>query len=1073
MRKTVIALMLVLPMLFVLVIYGSLSVVSIRIPVSVSGIRILADNEVVKDGAFQIDFTDQQQHRITAEVEPATASEKGYVLTSDNPDVLTVGEDGVVKAVGEGTANVTATSKDKGFTDVIHVAVYAGLPFDVQFSLKDLEGNPVALSYNRSTQTYTAKQLETGKYVYGVEVKGGSSKEYKLAADEENSAFVENNESLFLPFGGEVALTLSVKDAFDVNTGMTNQTLERHIKLSMKNVLSESETGIAVNGVADGNTVLMAKESKKTTIYVECEGEPTVVSENAHGGCISHEQTRASGNHHVVEVTVNDGFEGNELEATIKADSKTANLTLSFADFDFRLNSDNLIKPKQGGFESVVLLDTPTRFYAVPLLDARDITYDWKVIGADQTVTPTVGEKSEVCSIDAKTEGTFTVSVQPMRGEEKIGAAKTIEIHCTKKVSYVLVTNSTKVDLAERYTVGGQKYLPSGSLGDNDSYEILNVGMMQGESSAFSNDWTRIKVKSSNPDIADVETREGRAYLVPKGTGAVTITAEWEYNEWFTSSNVVGKLALNVVKDAVEVNNYPDLVKAMDAKLKVVLTKNIMLGTNADGSQMSKAARQQIIDEHQYQSTYNTVFYETDDKHDISNTFVKYALEFTNDVYGNGFNLDAEYFTNEMDDSGKPELFTGPLVFVEYKGIAKVAGQDNIAYLIRTDGVKLYGVNLLGCSDDSLNDNEGNYELNHLNNVGTTLEINADCQIVNCRIRNGRNVVRVYGGNRDGNAYQDKHYFVTSIPSTNLSDEERILVNIEGCIITQGREFLVKVGTNKALQAGSSLGQEPVLRDANGVAYKENSFNGRSTSNNYVIADQDFFYNRYVMTDLTLKNSVLETSGLFCVGVESNFSGALLYSGASKLTGDGASYAQLTTTWRSSGATSFASMLRLAGDVRLYDWKDVSQVDSSTLIEATEGSQLSAMMKFDVSAMLQEVDGKPDYANLLYKENNKTFVHGGIAFYGGGRNYSQIDLSQLNEEFVDLTHLSINIGQFAGAENPVVARQAQLLPLAAGTHDFNFWLYPADSTNNYAKQVSDKNKNVGYAGVTKVPLFAD
>lgn len=141
------------------------------------------------------------------------------------------------------------------------------------------------------------------------------------------------------------------------------------------------------------------------------------------------------------------------------------------------------------------------------------------------------------------------------------------------------------------------------------------------------------------------------------------------------------------------------------------------------------------------------------------------------------------------------------------------------------------------------------------------------------------------------------------------------------------------------------------------------------------------------------------------------------------------------------------------------------------MIEPVGDGVLSDLMKFDIAAMLKEVDGNPDYAKLLYKTNDgKTFVHGGIAFYGGGRNYSQIVLD-LNENINHLEHLSINIGQFGTENNAIVKRQAQLLPFAAGTHDFNFWMYGAEGPNNYSKQQQDINDGVKYSGVTSVPLF--
>ncbi|MFQ7036250.1 MAG: hypothetical protein ACLRTQ_11580, partial [Candidatus Borkfalkia sp.] len=125
---------------------------------------------------------------------------------------------------------------------------------------------------------------------------------------------------------------------------------------------------------------------------------------------------------------------------------------------------------------------------------------------------------------------------------------------------------------------------------------------------------------------------------------------------------------------------------------------------------------------------------------------------------------------------------------------------------------------------------------------------------MNCCICNGRNVVRAYGGNRDGSD------FIDSLSENKGAENERIDVRIEGCVISQGREFLLKIGANRALRASKALSSdvaaciEPNLLDENGNAY-------RAQSNQYL--NDEYFYKTYVMTDVVLKDSVLETSGLF------------------------------------------------------------------------------------------------------------------------------------------------------------------------------------------------------------------
>ena len=310
MRKTVIALIIVLPMIFVLVVFSSLNIVSISVPVSVSGIRIYADEEILAEGeALYVDMADNNtNHTIRAEVEPSNASEQGYILECDNENVLTVDKEGKLKAVGEGTATVKATSKDKGFTASVPVVVTSSKAYDVTFSLYDSDGNNVPLTNINST--YTASGLKVGNYSYKVNVIGGDSSEYTLESDDKYQAIVnEGSESIMLPFSGRASLTLTVDDAF-VN-GMTGRPLTRTINLNVDKV--SSDTGIVVNGVADGNTVLLANGATQTTMYVECRGEPQLTGRGIIEVKCRHQLDNApravADEHHILYVTLAENFE--------------------------------------------------------------------------------------------------------------------------------------------------------------------------------------------------------------------------------------------------------------------------------------------------------------------------------------------------------------------------------------------------------------------------------------------------------------------------------------------------------------------------------------------------------------------------------------------------------------------------------------------------------------------------------------------------------------------------------------------------------------------------------------------
>lgn len=71
----------------------------------------------------EIEITNKQTYQLEAVVTPETASDKTVTWSSDNTDVATVDESGVITAVSAGTANITAAAADGVNTAVCKVTV--------------------------------------------------------------------------------------------------------------------------------------------------------------------------------------------------------------------------------------------------------------------------------------------------------------------------------------------------------------------------------------------------------------------------------------------------------------------------------------------------------------------------------------------------------------------------------------------------------------------------------------------------------------------------------------------------------------------------------------------------------------------------------------------------------------------------------------------------------------------------------------------------------------------------------------------------------------------------------------
>lgn len=1017
MKKNVIALMLVLPLLFVFTVFSSGNVASLGVSVSVNGVEILNspqnDTLHVDLASYNGDFA------LDVRVTPENASDKKVSFVVEEvpgsafADV-SVSEAGVVTAKSTGIARISAVTNDGGYRDSITVNVTSSKPYGMNVSLYGLNSDenlltPTANGYTAQVTTDTYR-YETSLYPEGYGVK---------AEVQSGFAVIDGNAgTLLLPFDGETVVDFYYDNgAFGV--------IRKRVTLSVR---QSSESGLTVNG-EESCTLALEQGSTSCAFYVQAKQSP-VVKENAYVQGFSVQQLQQ--NCYKVAVELSPDATDTVLEVAVG--DKTAFVNVVYAEFAFSVRGDVAVTDDS----AVVLAGSPVTFYAVAEVAAENVTYQWNGDGLQLDVS----QDGASCTVTAAQAGSYSLTVTALKNGVVMDIYPvTLSVQAVVPVSSVQF-KSVASGLAMQRAVAGYKY--SGSSLVRNSFTVDFFAYYNGQTVQNALQYMDVEYDEK---IADVEISQSGIIVTPKAKGEVTVSVRWKGNASF-GTDVGAQVTLLCLPDAVAVSTSDQAFAASKAGLAMVLENDVVLGTAEDGSVYPVEQRKDMMGT--MQSTYNTQYYHNVGQAEQAK--VNYVLEFRNDVYGNGYSINAMHFTAVKDSSGVSQIFRGPLHFVSYGQVASVAGQDNSAYLVRTDGITLCNVTLLGCSDETLSDGKGGYDLSALNETGTVLEVNADCSIINCRIRNGRNGVRIYGGNRQGNGY-----FIQSLEQNDGACRHRADVTIEGCIISQAREFLVKIGSNRALQANSGLSPdvdacvEPSLLDESGNPYDVQT-------NDYL--NDKYFYDTYVMTDVTLKDSVLETSGLFSVGIETNFAGTVLYAQQDSIIFEG---------WPGTGGTSFPSVLRLEGDVRMYDWKDLSLVDSSTLIDSEQ-----SRFKLNISAMLDYVctnysGTQYGYEDIIDRKQNVNYVHGGIAFYGGGKNYSQLDVSGLDKSLADLSVYPVNLNMLSGAEGET-GEQAEFLPLAAGTQDFRFYMYGSRSDNNVDKQLADQASGQKYSGVKPVPF---
>ena len=145
----------------------------------------------------------------------------------------------------------------------------------------------------------------------------------------------------------------------------------------------------------------------------------------------------------------------------------------------------------------------------------------------------------------------------------------------------------------------------------------------------------------------------------------------------------------------------------------------------------------------------------------------------------------------------------------------------------------------------------------------------------------------------------------------------------------------------------------------------------------------------------------------------------------------------------------------------MYGWKKLSTIDSSSLIEifpkASEGNAIVSKyqsLNFDIQELINGIAEKK-YPSIVSEYKGEKYVHGGIAFFGGGKNYSVVD--QSNNTFPSLTGYAIKLSEVDKTE----------LQAAAGSESFYFLI----NDDNSAMFKPDDQENILHGNSAYAPIY--
>ena len=1017
MKKKIIALIMIIPIVFLIALFSVGKAAGVYADIPVTGIQITTQNE---DGFIDVDVAKYEPIAFLAQVQPVNARNQKYSLEisgvggDEAPDGFEIidGKLRIDNAVGK--VKITAISAEKGFKDSVIVSAY---------STKVLRIYP---KVNGEKIASDVVSIDGGENVFSAEL-------YPENLSGETRIFEEIGDNHILKLN---AVTGVAQALFSGETQVRITCPEgrgegREKVLNVKVNVDTDSTGFAVNGKSSGAKATVKNNATTAKLFVESKKDALDISDLALPDGVSVDNIEKIGEKKfVLTLSFGKEFSDEEIsgmvgETDFSLEFVKYNLKVRTSYYDGEDHDGEVVEIKQKN-------NTKVTYVANSEID-DDVDVKFEIDGATDVIT--LEQYGPFANITAKKRGFAKIKITAEQDGEVIEIEKTICV-VPNVYSMEFADSAKEYGIENILTIGGKK--PNGrpdartffirvvteAGSETFTDEFLNI--------AFSYDESLISCKAQTATNADAVSAEIRA----TGTGLTTLNAELKnYNQYF-GTNISAKIRLRAVKDGRNVGNYEELKRVTEAGNIVVLTSDVMLGVKSDGTAMTEDELKKDVKK--FTTTYDKTYLDNIRENE-ENKKVQYLIEFKNHVYGNGFEINADKFTQCKDATGVPKIFKGPLNFVAISS-ASVKGQDNVSFLVRTDNVLINNVVLKGCRDDSLLEEDGQFNLSKLNYVGTTLEIAKSAKLLNSRVSNGRTVVRIFaGGSTMGSpVVKDESAF-------NVQDE-KINVHIESCVLSNAREFILKIGSNRALKQKDEVQRK--LLDIN-----RNPYSPYDESNK----TDKYFNDNYLINDVTLKNSVLETSGLFSVGMETHFSGEFLLGGT-------------ITTWKDCAATSYASALRIVGDVKMLDWKNLSNVDSSTLIEVT--GDANPWLSMNVAEMMKEVAKVEEKCrDIILNVGGTEYVHGGIAFYGGGYNYSYLDLTRANDETKQFGVYDVNIEVLKNSKDEKIKQQGEMLPMAAGAGDFRFYLYNNKSSRNLSWQESIKNQ--GNQGENIIPVVAE
>ena len=989
MTKKILLLVMSLPLILMISLFSTADAVSLGISIPVDRIEIVEENIVY------LDLDIKEKYKIDYTVYPTNAKNQEVSLSTEQVGDQRLCEvdfeDGYLIPKSIGMAKVYLTTIDGGFKDSFIVQIDSNMLQEVECEISQTEmyvGNKAYITTafipaNASNQVVAYKSSDTNVATV--------SKTGEVLGVGKGTATITvysiDDESIY----DTVTVNIFNTDIMDISTDSIitwNSTGTFNLSLDTEEEyeLSYQVLDYALNPVNTSDiTVTFGEESSNGNVVATYEFNDSFIGK------------------YTIEVTIKTKL-GHKLSKQVLIE-KVSQVNASFV-YDkapaFTMGSMNVLN-----------------FMITPNTD--DVTYEVEANNDNVSVI----EQNGLIILNALYPGETLVTVKvfvPGITEPVVASQNVIVLPKTLNINEL----GTSYGIEQTWTIGGKEYNDVNTLISTNSNLTISFGK-ETNSLNISDLVQYISYEAVDKDgnnaignnlITITKDTNGNAVFTIGESikGTINFRAVFKIGEAVLKSEAV---AIECVGSAINVDCYEELLLATKSNKEVVLKNDITdFGKFRDGSDMK------IEDTYvEIPTTYDWTYYKNIGY--TSAPTVKVLIQIKNNIYGNGHVINAHNLAYGLDSSDKlldSALFQGPLNFVAVtdsgSSSISVKAQDNISFALY-ENVTVSNTELRAC--DLKADGNGSYDLTDLDYTGTVVEVLGDnVNLLYSRVTNGRTGIRVFGDVNDAN--------------------KEIHFNISNCIISGAREFLIRMGSN-AFVDGNLDNPAPTLPN-NTIK----NFPVQPTYNSMSADKKAEYEDKYIKTFVYVKNSVFKDCGIFSIGIDSHFAGPLLADGASDKILGGRFKEILGDHWHDLAKTSYGAKLTFDGDVRIFDWKKLSMVDSSTLITVVKGNQLFEKMDFNLQEMVKTIasitkEGTDElkFANIVYSnpnyENGEVYVHGGITIFGGGKNYGVFETLS-HKPLAVLNNYTIGLADC----------DKGYLEAAAGSEKFYFLMHDATNT---------------------------